>query len=289
MTRGFEDALEIGNQARRTSSLDASSSPNMLYAASSKRTSASAPMARSRAAGQARSCASDLEAARGPASRRRDLFYAWLCVIPRTRRQAEQIAREVGFTQVSVSHEVSPLIKIVGRGDTTVADAYLIAVLKRYVERVSRTSSRARRHLQEERPVMRRPRLLFMASSGGLTAAELFQGRMRSCRTRRRRRRHGRDRAARRASTASSASTWAARRPMSSHFAGEYERSFETEVAGVRMRAPMMRIHTVAAGGGSILHYRRRALSRRARQSPAPIRARGAIAAAARSPSPTPT
>ena len=74
-----------------------------------------------------------------------------------------------------------------------------------------------------------------------------------------------------------------------SHFAGELEREFETQVAGVRMRAPMMSIHTIAAGGGSILHLRRPALPRRARLAPAPTRARPATGAAARSPSPTAT
>ena len=82
----------------------------------------------------------------------------------------------------------------------------------------------------------------------------------------RRHRRHGAHGASWPASTASSASTWAAPRPTSSHYAGEFERAFETQVAGVRMRAPMMSIHTVAAGGGSILALRRRALPRRARE-----------------------
>ncbi|SIQ32319.1 hydantoinase B/oxoprolinase family protein [Bosea sp. TND4EK4] len=158
---------------------------------------------------------------------------------------AARIAREIGFPQVSVSHEVSPLIKLVGRGDTAVVDAYLSPILGRYVQQVS-----------EELDVARTgARLMFMMSSGGLTAAELFQGKDailsgpaggvvglaetgRSA---------GFDKVI--GFDMGGTSTDVA------HFDGEYERAFETEVAGVRMRAPMMLIHTVAAGGGSILHY----------------------------------
>lgn len=158
---------------------------------------------------------------------------------------AARIAREIGFPQVSVSHEVSPLIKLVGRGDTAVVDAYLSPILGRYVQQVS-----------EELGVARTgARLMFMMSSGGLTAAELFQGKDailsgpaggvvglaetgRSA---------GFDKVI--GFDMGGTSTDVA------HYDGEYERAFETEVAGVRMRAPMMLIHTVAAGGGSILHF----------------------------------
>jgi 5-oxoprolinase (ATP-hydrolysing) len=156
-----------------------------------------------------------------------------------------ELARRIGFPQVSVSHVVSPLIKLVGRGDTTVVDAYLSPILRRYVAQVS-----------EELDVERTgARLLFMTSSGGLTAAELFQGKdailsgpaggvvgM--------------------AETANAADfqqvigfDMGGTSTDVAHYDGSYERTFETEVAGVRMRAPMMLIHTVAAGGGSILHY----------------------------------
>lgn len=155
--------------------------------------------------------------------------------------RAAQIARELGFPQVSVSHEVSPLMKFVARGDTTVVDAYLSPILRRYVEQVA-----------AELPGTR---LLFMQSNGGLTDAHRFQGKdailsgpaggiV------------GMARASGRAGfdhvigfDMGGTSTDV------SHFAGEYEREFETRVAGVRMRAPMMSIHTVAAGGGSILHF----------------------------------
>ncbi|ODT29611.1 MAG: 5-oxoprolinase [Kaistia sp. SCN 65-12] len=166
--------------------------------------------------------------------------------------------RRLGFGQVSVSHEASPLIKLVGRGDTTVVDAYLSPILRRYVGQVAEelgvNIDRARPGEQSERSAAS-PRLMFMMSSGGLTAADLFQGRdallsgpaggvVGMVET------------AKRAGfekvigfDMGGTSTDVA------HYNGEYERAFDTEVAGVRIRAPMMRIHTVAAGGGSILHF----------------------------------
>ncbi|MEZ5603016.1 MAG: hydantoinase B/oxoprolinase family protein [Burkholderiaceae bacterium] len=151
------------------------------------------------------------------------------------------IAREIGFTQVSVSHRVSPLVRFVARGDTTVVDAYLSPVLRRYVERVA--------------AAMQGVRLQFMQSNGGLTDAHAFQGkdsilsgpaggivgmaRVSAA--------AGFDRVIGFDMGGTSTDV--------SHFAGEFEREFETLVAGVRMRAPMMSIHTVAAGGGSILHF----------------------------------
>ncbi len=159
------------------------------------------------------------------------------------------IAKEVGFTQVSVSHEVSPLMKLVSRGDTTVVDAYLSPILRRYIDQVAE-------QLQVN-PGGGRPRgrLLFMQSSGGLTDARLFQGKdailsgpaggvvgmvetgkIAGC-----------DKIIGFDMGGTSTDV--------THFDGVYERAFETEVAGVRMRAPMMNIHTVAAGGGSILHF----------------------------------
>jgi 5-oxoprolinase (ATP-hydrolysing) len=161
-----------------------------------------------------------------------------------------KLAREIGFAQVSVSHEVSPLIKLVGRGDTTVVDAYLSPILKRYVGRVTKEMQGA-----EARAGAEAIRLMFMMSSGGLTAADLFQGKdailsgpaggvVGMAETGRQ---AGFDRLIGFDMGGTSTDV--------SHFDGEYERAFETEVAGVRMRAPMMLIHTVAAGGGSILHY----------------------------------
>ncbi len=164
---------------------------------------------------------------------------------PAHEAEIARIARGLDFEQVSVSHEVSPLIKLVGRGDTTVVDAYLSPVLRRYVAQVSN-------ELDVERTGAR---VMFMMSSGGLTAADLFQGKDAILSGPA----GGVVGLARTGETAGfpkvigfdmgGTSTDVA------HFDGEYERAFETEVAGVRVRAPMMLIHTVAAGGGSILHY----------------------------------
>ncbi len=193
----------------------------------------------------------------------------------------------MGFPQVSVSHEISPLIKLVGRGDTTVVDAYLSPILRRYVATVAdelragrATASppplagegqgggqpRAQAAATSPSPTLPRKRgrertaddairLMFMMSSGGLTAAELFQGKdailsgpaggvVGMAET-------GREAGFKKLIGFDMGGT----STDVSHYDGEYERAFETEVAGVRMRAPMMLIHTVAAGGGSILHF----------------------------------
>ena len=162
------------------------------------------------------------------------------------------IARNLGFGQVSVSHEVSPLMKLVSRGDTTVVDAYLSPVLRRYVDHVE---ARLRPDLAAGSAPSGGPRLLFMQSSGGLTDAHAFQGKdallsgpaggvvgmIRTAEA------AGFDRLIGFDMGGTSTDV--------SHYAGELERTQETEVAGVRVRAPMIDIHTVAAGGGSILHF----------------------------------
>ena len=160
---------------------------------------------------------------------------------PAHEARVAELAREAGFDQVSASHVVSPLMKVVSRGDTTVVDAYLSPILRRYVDQVASELPGAR--------------LMFMQSNGGLTDAHRFQGKdsilsgpaggiIGMVRT-----------------------SEAAGFPKVigfdmggtstdvSHYAGELEREFETLVAGVRMRAPMMSIHTIAAGGGSILFF----------------------------------
>ncbi|MBZ9986242.1 hydantoinase B/oxoprolinase family protein [Mesorhizobium sp. BH1-1-5] len=167
-------------------------------------------------------------------------MHAWK--YPDHEKAVAKVCRKIGFSQISVSHEVSPLIKLVGRGDTTVVDAYLSPILSRYVQRVAGELGAG-------------PRLMFMMSSGGLTAADLFQGKdallsgpaggvvgmVETAKLAGFEKVIGFD--------MGGTSTDVA------HYDGEYERAFDTEVAGVRIRAPMMRIHTVAAGGGSILHY----------------------------------
>jgi 5-oxoprolinase (ATP-hydrolysing) len=156
-------------------------------------------------------------------------------------RLAAELAREIGFTQVSASHQASPLMKLVSRGDTTVVDAYLSPILRRYVDQVAGELGGTR--------------LLFMQSNGGLADARRFQGKdailsgpaggiVGAVRTAEM---GGFDKIIGFDMGGTSTDV--------SHYAGEYERSFETVVAGVRMRAPMMNIHTVAAGGGSICAF----------------------------------
>ena len=164
---------------------------------------------------------------------------------PDHENKIEQIAKEENFNQISVSHKVSPLIKLVGRGDTTVVDAYLSPILRRYVNQVS-----------EELKDTKSTQLMFMQSNGGLTDANLFQGK---------------DALLSGPAGGVVSMTQTGKQAGFNkligfdmggtstdvcHFAGEFERSFETELAGVRIRAPMMQINTVAAGGGSILSYK---------------------------------
>lgn len=160
---------------------------------------------------------------------------------PQHERAVAALAREVGFQQVSASHQVSPLIKLVGRGDTTVVDAYLSPILRRYVEQVAGELGGVP--------------LLFMQSNGGLTDAGLFQGKDSILSGPA----GGIVGAAKVAALAGQGRIIGFDMGGTStdvtHYAGEFERTFETYVAGVRMRAPMMQIHTVAAGGGSICHF----------------------------------
>ena len=154
---------------------------------------------------------------------------------------AARIAREVGFTQISTSHQTSPMMKFVSRGDTTVVDAYLSPILRRYVEQVA-----------AEMPGVK---LFFMQSSGGLTDAMAFQGKDAILSGPA----GGIVGMARTAEIAGQPKVigfdMGGTSTDVSHYAGQFEREFETQVAGVRMRAPMMSIHTVAAGGGSILQF----------------------------------
>ena len=156
-------------------------------------------------------------------------------------KAAKRIAQELGFTQISTSHETSPMMKFVSRGDTTVVDAYLSPLLRRYVSQVA-----------GEMPGVK---LFFMQSSGGLADAHAFQGKDAILS----------GPAGGIVGMARTAAIAGIEKVIGfdmggtstdvSHYAGEFEREFETQVAGVRMRAPMMSIHTVAAGGGSILKF----------------------------------
>ena len=245
ITKGFRDALKIGYQARPKIFARHIVKPDMLYervAEVDERVRADGTVEREPDLGAARV---DLEAAKADGIDAVAIVFMHAYRFSEHEKRVAALARELGFSQVSVSHEVSPLIKLVGRGDTTVVDAYLSPILRRYVAQVDKDLD-ARRSAA---------RLMFMMSSGGLTAAELFQGKdailsgpaggvVGMAETGKQ---AGFDRLIGFDMGGTSTDV--------SHFDGEYERAFETEVAGVRMRAPMMLIHTVAAGGGSVLHY----------------------------------
>jgi 5-oxoprolinase (ATP-hydrolysing) len=160
---------------------------------------------------------------------------------PEHERRIGDLARAAGFAQVCESHRTSPLMKLVSRGDTTVADAYLSPILQRYVAEVASE--------------LRNVKLLFMQSNGGLTDAESFRGKDSILSGPA----GGIVGMARTAQDAGFAKVigfdMGGTSTDVSRFAGEFEREYETQVAGVRMRAPMLSIHTVAAGGGSILHF----------------------------------
>ena len=245
ITKGFRDALRIAYQARPKLFERHIVLPEMLYERvieADERTGAHGELVR----------ALDEAALR---AQLQDAFDAGVraCAIvfmhgyryTEHESAARRLAVDVGYTQVSVSHQVSPLMKLVSRGDTTVVDAYLSPILRRYVERVAAQ--------------MPGVRLYFMQSSGGLAQARHFQGKdailsgpaggivgmVRTAVA------AGHDRVIGFDMGGTSTDV--------SHFtggaAGEFERAFETQVAGVRMRAPMMSIHTVAAGGGSIIQF----------------------------------
>lgn len=244
-TRGFRDALRIGYQERKNIFATEIIKAEALYDRVVEINE------RVLADGTVEIAFDDVQA-RAALKALKDEGYDALAIVfmhaykfPAHEAAMAAIAREIGFAQVSVSHEVSPLIKLVGRGDTTVIDAYLSPVLRRYVAQVSAELDIARTGA----------RVMFMMSSGGLTAADMFQGKDAIL------------------SGPAGGVVGLARTGEEAgfpnvigfdmggtstdvaHFDGEYERAFETEVAGVRVRAPMMLIHTVAAGGGSILHF----------------------------------
>jgi 5-oxoprolinase (ATP-hydrolysing) len=245
ITKGFRDALKIGYQARPKIFAREIVKPDMLYervAEVDERVRADGTVER---APDLAAVQRDLESAKADGIAAVAIVFMHAYRYPEHERAVARLAREMGFAQVSVSHEVSPLIKLVGRGDTTVVDAYLSPILRRYVAQVDDDLNAKRSQA----------RLMFMMSSGGLTAAELFQGKdailsgpaggvVGMAET-------GRQAGFARLIGFDMGGT----STDVSHYDGEYERAFETEVAGVRMRAPMMLIHTVAAGGGSILHY----------------------------------
>jgi 5-oxoprolinase (ATP-hydrolysing) len=248
-TRGFADALSIGYQNRPHLFRLRIEKPGMLFesvAEADERVSAQGEVLVPLDEEGVRRA---LAAAHAAGIRAVAICFMHGYRYPAHEQAAARIARETGFRQVSTSHETSPLMKFVSRGDTTVVDAYLSPILARYVNRVAAALGHGG---AEDAPA---PRLFFMQSSGGLTDAHLFAGKdailsgpaggvvgaVETSRLAGHTRIIGFDMGG------TSTDVF--------HYDGEFERSFETEVAGIRMRAPMMQIHTVAAGGGSILHF----------------------------------
>jgi 5-oxoprolinase (ATP-hydrolysing) len=241
ITRGFRDALRIGWQARPKLFERRIVLPELLYervVEADERIGAHGEVERPLDEAALRA---DLAAAYAAGQRACAIVFMHGWRWSAHEQAAARLAREAGFAQVSVSHEVSPLMKLVARGDTTVVDAYLSPILRRYVDGVAAQ--------------MPGVRLFFMRSSGGLAEAHHFQGKdailsgpaggivgmVRTAVA------AGHDRVIGFDMGGTSTDV--------SHYAGEFERAFDTQVAGVRMRAPMMSIHTVAAGGGSILQF----------------------------------
>ncbi|WP_328869940.1 hydantoinase B/oxoprolinase family protein [Streptomyces sp. NBC_00287] len=241
VTRGFRDALRIAYQNRPRIFARRIELPELLYervVEVDERIAADGTVLR----------APDLEALSGPLQEAYDDGIRAVAVVcmhshlhPAHEQAVGQLATRIGFPQISLSSEVSPLMKLVPRGDTAVVDAYLSPVLRRYVQ-----------HVADE---LHGVRLMFMQSNGGLAEAGQFRGKD--------------------AILSGPAGGIVGMASMSqlagfdrvigfdmggtstdvSHFAGEYERVFTTQIAGVRLRAPMLDIHTVAAGGGSVLHF----------------------------------
>ena len=246
ITRGFKDQLEIGTQARPDIFAKRIEKPDMLYERvieADERVRADGTLEQ---ALDLDALSRDLRAAREAGLTSAAIVFMHGYAFPEHERLAAKAARDAGFTQVSVSHVVSALIKLVSRGDTTVADAYLSPVLRRYVDRVATAL------LADDD---RGPRLQFMASSGGLKSAEFFHGRdavlsgpaggiVGMAETAKR---AGFDRVIGFDMGGTSTDV--------SHFAGDYERTLETQIAGVRLTVPMLSIRTVAAGGGSVLSF----------------------------------
>jgi 5-oxoprolinase (ATP-hydrolysing) len=246
ITRGFRDALRIGYQARPEIFARHIVLPTMLYEAVveiDERVGANGDVIRPL----------DEQQAHGELQRLRDQGYDALAIVlmhgwrftDHEQRLAE-IARRLGFAQISVSHEVAPLIKLIGRGDTTVVDAYLSPILRRYVDKVAAG-------------LETNARLQFMQSNGGLTEARAFRGKdavlsgpaggvvgmVAACTP------HGpKDDDLRLIGFDMGGTSTDV-----SHYAGRYELGDENLIAGVRIRAPMMQVHTIAAGGGSICSF----------------------------------
>jgi 5-oxoprolinase (ATP-hydrolysing) len=241
ITRGFRDALRIGTQARPRLFDRHIVLPEMLYERVIEAAERVGAHGETILPLDAAALEAQLQSAYAAGLRACAIVFVHGYRFIDHEVRAAGIARDVGFTQISVSHRVSPLLKLVPRGDTTVVDAYLSPILKSYCDKLT--------------DLMPGVPLFFMQSSGGLTQAHRFHGKdailsgpaggivgmVRTAEL------SGHDKLIGFDMGGTSTDV--------SHYAGEFERSFDTEVAGVRVRAPMMNIHTIAAGGGSIVRF----------------------------------
>ena len=241
VTAGFADALRIAYQDRPAIFARQIVRPEMVYSRVIEAAERVGPQGEVIVPLDTDALARDLRAAYSEGFR----SVAVVCMhgyrYPAHEARIGEIARALGFTQVSESHATSPLMKLVSRGDTTLVDAYLSPIIARYVDRVAS-------ELGGVRPQ-------FMQSNGGLTDAQLFRGKDAILSGPA----GGIVGMARTAEVAGFGHVigfdMGGTSTDVSHYAGEFERQYETQVAGVRMRAPMLSIHTVAAGGGSVLHF----------------------------------
>jgi 5-oxoprolinase (ATP-hydrolysing) len=244
ITKGFKDALEIGYQARPDTFALKIEKPDILYTQVveiNERVTANGEVLQ----------ALDIELTKKSLESAFNQGLTAIAIVlmhgyqyNQHEKQLMQLAKEIGFKQISASHEVSPLQKLISRGETTLVDAYLTPILLRYIRNISKG-------LNQKTPA----KLLFMQSSGGLTSADTFRGRdailsgpaggiVGAVHTSKL---AGFDKIIGFDMGGTSTDV--------SHYAGEFEKAYETQVAGVRMRVPMLHIHTVAAGGGSVLRY----------------------------------
>jgi 5-oxoprolinase (ATP-hydrolysing) len=241
ITKGFKDALRIGYQNRPDIFARHIVLPSMLYEQVVEVNERYDAKGNELIPVDVEGVKQDLQAAYDTGIRSCAIALMHSYNYPQHEQQVAAIAREVGFTQISVSHEVSPLMKLVSRGDTTVVDAYLTPILRRYVDSVA-----------SQLPGVK---LMFMKSDGGLVDAQQFQGKdsilsgpaggiVGAVQT-----------SLRGAFNSIITFDMGGTSTDVAHFNGEYERQLENEIAGARMRVPVLAIHTIAAGGGSILSF----------------------------------
>jgi len=267
ISRGFGDALRIGYQNRPDIFAQKIELPDQLYERVIEVSGRYRVDGEEFAPLDLESAKKELEEAFKAGIRSAAIVLMHAYRYPEHELKLGRLAKEIGFTQVSLSHQASPLIKFVSRGETAVVDAYLSPVLRRYVDMVEKSlqekgreaERKSHKSPESEQEVnnspKNSPKLMFMQSSGGLIDSGAFQGK--DCILS--------GPAGGIVGAVATSEMAGAKKIITfdmggtstdvAQYSGEYERSLETEVAGVRLRSPMMRIHTVAAGGGSILHY----------------------------------